>query len=59
MDRALVWLTWLDERERKIVWARACRISYRRLAKLLRCDRERLRHDHLAALFALALKILK
>ena len=33
-DEAVQWLFWLSDRERKIVWARACRISWRRLAAM-------------------------
>ncbi|MCH8092939.1 MAG: hypothetical protein IIC57_11415, partial [Proteobacteria bacterium] len=33
-DEAVQWLFWLSDRERKIVWARACRISWRRLAAI-------------------------
>jgi|SRR5882724_5546869 len=31
MDEALRWLLWDVEIERKILWARACRVSWRRL----------------------------
>lgn len=33
-DEAVQWLFWLSDRERKIVWARACRIPWRRLAAM-------------------------
>jgi len=34
MDQALEWLFWLGEGERKLVWARACRLPWRGLAAM-------------------------
>ncbi|MCA3248990.1 MAG: hypothetical protein INF41_01005 [Rhodospirillaceae bacterium] len=34
MDQALEWLFWLTEGERKLVWARACRLPWRGLAEM-------------------------
>ncbi|MEE8124139.1 MAG: DUF6362 family protein [Alphaproteobacteria bacterium] len=33
-DEAVQWLFWLSDEQRKIVWARACRITWRRLEDL-------------------------
>jgi hypothetical protein len=34
MDQALDWLLWLGEVERRLVWARACRLPWRKLAMM-------------------------
>ncbi len=31
MDEAIAWLLWLEEAERKVVWARACGVPWRAL----------------------------
>jgi hypothetical protein len=33
-DEAVAWLLWVEDAERRIVWARACRIPWRRLEDL-------------------------
>jgi hypothetical protein len=35
MDQTLHWLFWLTKDERKVVWARACGFSWRKIAALM------------------------
>ncbi len=39
MDEALEWILWLDESERKLVWARALGMSWRMVCWRLGCSR--------------------
>lgn len=50
MDEAIGWLLWLDADQRKIVWARSMRMSWRRIEDLDGRSIRTLQNMHLAAL---------
>ena len=54
MERVLQWLWWLDQQQRRVVWARALKISWRKLAASLACTVAQARHRHLNAVRVLA-----
>lgn len=57
MDEALQWLHWLTERERRIVWARACLVSLRKLAIINHCSHVTIRTAHREALLTIAARL--
>jgi hypothetical protein len=54
MDRALHWLHWLEQRERKIVWARASGLGLRKIAAMFGCSKDTIWRDYIAALLVIA-----
>lgn len=54
MDEALLWLHWLNNQERKLIWARACRVTWRKLEAVDGRSRETLRKRHHEALITIA-----
>jgi hypothetical protein len=55
MDEALTWLSWVNDRERKIILAKAAGMSYGKLARAFRVHRGEMRLEHLSALLVIAL----
>ena len=54
MDRALSWLMLVDQRERKILMAKAGGVPNRELARELGCSKDKVRLDHLVALLRIS-----
>lgn len=59
MDEALQWLHLVNERERRILWARACKVSWRRLEDVDGSSHMTLRKVHREALIAIAAQLNK
>jgi hypothetical protein len=57
MDRAIHWLNWLNERERKIVWARAMGLTLRIVARKFGCNKDTIHADYVAALLNIAIHL--
>jgi hypothetical protein len=50
MDEAIGWLLWLDADQRKVVWARSMRLSWRRIEDMDGRSVRTLQNIHMAAL---------
>ena len=59
LDETLGWLHWITDDQRKIVWGRACNLSWRRLEDMDgRCERT-LKNRHQSAISVILQKLLK
>lgn len=54
LDRVIAWLAWLNEPQRRIVWAVASGFTVARLARQIGCHRNTVANRHAAALRLIA-----
>jgi hypothetical protein len=57
MDRVIGWLTWLNGRERKVVWSIASGLSLRKVAAMFGKGKDSIHEDHVSALLIVALRL--